>query len=93
MALEDGYAYDMQGARARRPLDAGGARVARAAPATVWPLIGAQAVASGDQHILVFGGSHRDVWNDQIRKNATLSGGALTAFREPTSVSRLMPSF
>ena len=80
MALEDGYAYDLaQGAEGRWT------PVAPASPrgaGTVWPLIGASAVASGDQHILVFGGSHRDVWNDQIRKNATLSGDALTAFRD-----------
>lgn len=79
-ALEDGYYYDLaQGAEGVwRPV----------APAcvkggdTVWPLIGAIAQVTGDQHILVFGGSNREVWNDQIRKNTTLTGAALAAFRD-----------
>ena len=80
VALEDGYFYDLaQGAGGVwRPV----------APArvkggdTVWPLLGAAALATGDQHILVFGGSHRDVWNEQVEKNASLEGTALAAFRD-----------
>ena len=79
VALEDGYFYDLaQGPCGMwRPV----------APArlkgedTVWPMIGASALATGDQHILFFGGSNREVWNDQILQNATLTGEALTTFR------------
>ncbi len=79
-ALEDGYFYDLaQGTRGTWQ------RIAPArvkGDATVWPMIGASALATGDQHILFFGGSSRDVWNEQIQKNATLSGPALAAFRD-----------
>jgi len=80
IAREDGYAYDLaQGAEGVWQ---------KIAPAqvkggdTVWPMIGAWAVASGDQHILFFGGSDRDVWNDQIRSNAALKGSGLAAWRD-----------
>jgi len=78
-AREDGYSYDLaQGA---------GGVWQPVAPArlpgeeTVWPLIGAAALATGDQHILVFGGANREVWNGQVRQSAALSGDALAAFR------------
>ena len=79
-ALEDGYAYDLAQGTEGRWIPVAAARPR--GDGTVWPLIGASALAIGDQHILVFGGSNREVWNDQIRKNATLSGGALAAFRD-----------
>lgn len=79
LALEDGYSYDLaQGA---------GGRWAPVAPArvkggdTVWPMIGASALETGDQHILFFGGSNREVWNEQAERNASLSGDLLAAFR------------
>jgi cyclically-permuted mutarotase family protein len=79
-ARDDGYAYDLaQGDKGVwQPISP--ARVKGGD--TVWPMIGAWAVASGDQHILFFGGSNREVWNEQIEKNATLTGGALAAFRD-----------
>jgi len=78
-ALEDGYFYDLaQGARGKW-VQIAPARVKGGE--TVWPMIGASALATGDQHILFFGGSNREVWNDQIRKNAALTGEALAAFR------------
>lgn len=79
-ALDDGYAYDLAQGAAGRWMPVAAARPR--GTETVWPLIGASALASGDQHILFFGGSNREVWNDQIRKNATLSGDALAAFRD-----------
>lgn len=79
-ALEDGYFYDLaQGTRGAW-LPVAPARVK--GRDTVWPMIGASALATGDQHILVFGGSDREVWNDQVRKNASLTGDALAAFRD-----------
>ena len=78
-ALEDGYSYDLaQGAKGVWQ------KIAQARVKdgdTLWPMIGAGAVASGDQHILCFGGSNREVWNDQIRKNAELTGAELAAWR------------
>jgi cyclically-permuted mutarotase family protein len=79
-ALEDGWFYDLAQGEGGVWRPVAPARVKGGD--TVWPLIGAAALATGDQHILVFGGSHRDVWNDQVQKNATLTGAALAAFRE-----------
>ena len=79
-ALEDGYFYDLaQGSHGKWHAIAP-ARVKDGD--TVWPLIGASALATGDQHILFFGGSNREVWNEQVQKNATLTGTALAAFRD-----------
>ena len=78
-ALEDGYAYDLaQGTHGKWfPI----APAQMKGDHTVWPMIGAAALATGDQHILFFGGSNPDVWNEQITNNATLSGDTLAAFR------------
>ncbi|MFA6633281.1 MAG: hypothetical protein WCU90_13350, partial [Kiritimatiellia bacterium] len=60
-ALDDGYAYDLAQGTAGRWMPVAAARPR--GTETVWPLIGASALASGDQHILFFGGSNREVWN------------------------------
>lgn len=78
-ALEDGYYYDLASGLAGRWMPLSPARVKDGE--TVWPMIGAAAVATGDQHILFFGGSNREVWNEQVEKNASLSGDRLAAFR------------
>lgn len=81
-AREDGYFYDLaQGAAGQwKPISP--ARVQGGD--TVWPMIGAMAVATGDQHILFFGGSNREVWNDQVERSANLSGEGLAAFKIET---------
>ena len=78
-ALEDGYYYDLAQGPHGKWLPVSPAKVKGGD--TVWPMIGAAALATGDQHILFFGGSNREVWNDQIRKNSGLTGSALAAFR------------
>ena len=80
VALEDGWFYDLAKGVTGEWQPVAPARVKGGD--TVWPMIGAMALATGDQHILVFGGSHRDVWDDQIRQNAALKGEALAAFRD-----------
>ena len=80
VALEDGYFYDLAQGAAGRWSPISPARVKGGS--TVWPMIGAAAVATGDQHILCFGGSNREVWNEQVRQNAALTGAALAAFRD-----------
>ena len=90
-ALDDGYSYDLAQGAEGVWLKIGQAQVKGGG--TVWPMIGASAVASGDQHILFFGGSNREVWNDQIRTNAALTGEALAAwrtayFRQPSEAFR-----
>lgn len=45
-------------------------------------MIGASALAIGDQHILIFGGSDRRIWNNQVEQNATLKGNELKRFRD-----------
>jgi cyclically-permuted mutarotase family protein len=77
-ALDDGYAFPLfQGNRGvwRR------IAAARSGKGPVWPMIGAWAVAIGDQTMLCLGGSHREVWNEQVQKLATLRGASLDAFR------------
>lgn len=73
LALTDGYAYDL--AKGEKGLW-------QQLPSTTktqahFPVVGAQAIASGDQHILFLGGSHREVWNAHMQALATLHGEAL----------------
>ncbi len=78
-ALEDGWHYDLAQGRAGVWQRIAPAQVKGAT--TIWPMIGASAVASGHQHILFFGGVNREVWNNQIHQNATLRGDELERFR------------
>lgn len=79
-ALEDGYAYDLAQGMQGKWCPIAPAKIKGSD--TIWPMIGASALATGDQHVLCLGGSNREVWNDQIKHNATLTGEALASFRD-----------
>lgn len=86
VALTDGYSYDLA-----QQDDTGGWRQISAAapiadrpsasPAAAWPLIGAKCVATGDQHVLFFGGLDAAYFDDNQRKMALLTGTAREAQR------------
>jgi len=86
VALTDGYSYDLA-----QQDDTGGWRQISAAapiadrpsasPAAAWPLIGAKCVATGDQHVLFFGGLDAAYFDDNQRKMASLTGTAREAQR------------
>lgn len=73
LALTDGYAYDLAKGETGSWQQLPSTTQAQAH----FPVVGAQAVASGDQHILFFGGSHRATWDAHMQAVATLQGAAL----------------
>jgi len=78
LVLTDGYAYDLakgeKGFWQQLP--------STTTPQPHFPVVGAQAVASGDQHILFFGGSHRAVWNTHMQTLAALQGETLQQYQQ-----------
>ena len=77
----DGFAYDL----AQPDTSGRWSPVAPACPkgsdAPAWPLIGAQCVMSGDQHVLFFGGLDAAYFDDNQRRMAVLTGEAREAQR------------